>query len=290
MNTRSLRQFLFCFCVGSFLGLQVDAAPRSPWTTSKVQGSPEPPSAYTTERIYSAVPLLEPVGLYFEPLTNWVLVVEHMAKLHAFPNKADADRATLVADFSKLTGPDGESFSIAFHPGFATNRLVFAALLTKEPMRSMGVWRMTMKPAVSPDAPPIIDVASAVRLVDWWSDGHNGCDLHFGPDGFLYISAGDGAAPSPPDVHKTGQAIDDLMSSILRIDVDRPADGRAYSIPKDNPFINRPGARPEVWAYGFRNPWKMAFDPRDGALWIGDVGWEAWEMLFRVSGAGFNGG
>ena len=273
-----------------FAPLPVGAAARVPWTTSKVQGSPEPPPAYTTERVYPAVRFQEPVALYFEPLTNWVFVVEHMAKLRVFPNRPTADRSTLAADFTAITGPGGESYSIAFHPGFATNRLVFAALLTREPKRSMGVWRMTMKLPTSPDEPPRLEVDGAVRLLDWWSDGHNGCDLHFGPDGFLYISAGDGAPPAPPDIHRTGQSLDDLMSSILRIDVDRPAGGKAYSIPKDNPFVNRPGARPEVWAYGFRNPWRMAFDPRDGALWVGDVGWEAWEMLFRVAGPGFNGG
>ena len=290
MTTRCVTAVLMFLVLGVAVPLTGNAAARTPWTVSRIQGSPEPPPAYTTERIYPAVPLLEPVGLYFEPLTNWVLVVEHMGKLRAFPNRPDADRAPLIADFSKLTGPGGEAFSIVFHPGFTTNRTLFAALLTREPKRSMGVWRMTMKPAVSPDAPPMVDVAGAVRVIDWWSDGHNGCDLHFGPDGFLYVSAGDGAPPTPPDIHRTGQSVDDLMASILRIDVDRPADGKAYSIPGDNPFINRPGARPEVWAYGFRNPWKMVFDHRDGALWVGDVGWEAWEMLFRVVGAGFNGG
>ncbi len=290
MMNRRVTAVLTLLVLGVAGQLTGNAATRTPWTSSKVQGSPEPPPAYTTERIYPAVPLLEPVGLYFEPLTNWVLVVEHMGKLRAFPNRPSADKATVIADFSKLTGPGGEAFSIVFHPGFATNRLVFAALLSKQPKRSMGVWRMTMKAPSAPDAPPQVDLDGAVRLLDWWSDGHNGCDLHFGPEGFLYVSAGDGAAPAPPDSHKTGQSIDDLMSSILRIDVDHLADGKAYSVPKDNPFVNRPGARPEVWAYGFRNPWRMAFDPRDGALWIGDVGWEAWEMLFRVPSAGFNGG
>ena len=231
-----------------FAPLPVGAAARVPWTTSKVQGSPEPPPAYTTERVYPAVRFQDPVALYFEPLTNWVFVVEHMAKLRVFPNRPAADRATLAADFTAITGPGGESYSIAFHPGFATNRLVFAALLTREPKRSMGVWRMTMKLPASPEEPPRLETDGAVRLLEWWSDVHNGCDLHFGPDGFLYISAGDGAPPAPPDIHRTGQSLDDLMSSILRIDVDRPAGGKAYSIPKDNPFVNRPGARPEVWA------------------------------------------
>ena len=157
MMTRRLTAVLMLLVLGVAAPLTGNAATRTPWTSSKVQGSPEPPPAYTTERIYPAVPLLEPVGLYFEPLTNWVLVVEHMGKLRAFPNRPGADKATVIADFSKLTGPGGEAFSIVFHPDFATNRILFAALLTKEPKRSMGVWRMTMKPSVSPDAPTQVD-------------------------------------------------------------------------------------------------------------------------------------
>jgi len=83
-----------------------------------------------------------------------------------------------------------------------------------------------------------------------------------------------------------GQDISDLLSSILRINVDRPEPGKHYSIPPDNPFVKTPGARPEIWAYGFRNPWKMSFDPKSGDLWVGDVGWEMWEYIFRVERGG----
>jgi uncharacterized repeat protein (TIGR03806 family) len=84
----------------------------------------------------------------------------------------------------------------------------------------------------------------------------------------------------------TGQDISDLLSSILRIDVDHAPPGRPYAIPRDNPFVQVPGARPEVWAFGLRQPWRMNFDPATGELWVGDVGEERWESVFRVRRGG----
>src|SRR5262249_16744989 len=83
-----------------------------------------------------------------------------------------------------------------------------------------------------------------------------------------------------------GQNLSDLLSSILRIDVDREEKGKPYAVPPDNPFLKTPGARPEIWAYGFRNPWRMSFDRPTGDLWVGDVGWERWEMIYRVKRGG----
>ena len=92
--------------------------------------------------------------------------------------------------------------------------------------------------------------------------------------------------PSPPDVMMTGQDCSDLLSSVLRIDVDHAEPGKPYRIPPDNPFVNMPGVRPEIWAFGFRNPWKMSFDRATGDLWVGDVGWELWELIFKVKRGG----
>jgi glucose/arabinose dehydrogenase len=136
-----------------------------------------------------------------------------------------------------------------------------------------------------------IEIASEKPLLDWLGGGHNGGDLHFGNDGMLYISTGDATDTAPPDRLGTGQDISDLLSSILRIDVDHEgndASGRPlpYSIPTDNPFVHTPKARPEVWAYGFRNPWRMGFDRPTGDLWVGDVGWELHEMVYRVTRGG----
>jgi putative heme-binding domain-containing protein len=102
----------------------------------------------------------------------------------------------------------------------------------------------------------------------------------------LYISTGDATSPNPPDALNTGQDISDLLSSILRIDVNRKDEGRNYAVPPDNPFVGMPEARPEVWAYGFRNPWRMSFDRESGELFVGDVGWELWEMVHRIERGG----
>ena len=94
------------------------------------------------------------------------------------------------------------------------------------------------------------------------------------------------ANPNPPDPFNTGQDISDLLSSILRIDVDHKDEGKNYAVPKDNPFVAMKGARPEVWAYGLRNPWRMSFDRQTGELFVGDVGWELWESVHRVEKGG----
>ena len=132
----------------------------------------------------------------------------------------------------------------------------------------------------------MIDPASEQVLIRFYSGGHNGGCLQFGNDGYLYIATGDAAAPSPPDVKMTGQDCSDLLSCVLRIDVDHADKGGAYRIPPDNPFVKMAGVRPEIWAFGFRNPWKMSFDRSTGDLWVGDVGWELWELIFKVKRGG----
>lgn len=112
---------------------------------------------------------------------------------------------------------------------------------------------------------------------------HNGGGLAFGPDGYLYIGMGDGGSGGDPE--DRAQDPDELLGKILRIDIDRPGAGRPYGIPPDNPFAAG-GGRPEIWALGVRNPWRLAFDSATGDLWFGDVGQNAWEEIDHVRGAG----
>ena len=107
---------------------------------------------------------------------------------------------------------------------------------------------------------------------------HNGGQIKFGPDGYLYIGMGDGGASGDP--HGYGQNRDTLLGALLRLDVDQ---AQPYAIPPDNPFLNDPASRPEIWAYGLRNPWRFSFDRLTGDLYIADVGQNAWEELNFVT-------
>jgi glucose/arabinose dehydrogenase len=125
-----------------------------------------------------------------------------------------------------------------------------------------------------------------VLVVDQPYVNHNGGNLVFGPDGYLYIGLGDGGSGGDP--HGNGQSLSTLLGKMLRIDP-RVSGDQPYAIPPDNPFLDRPQARPEIWAYGLRNPWRYSFDRLTGDLWIGDVGQSAWEEV-DVQPAGSDGG
>ncbi|MGH8887005.1 MAG: PQQ-dependent sugar dehydrogenase [Egibacteraceae bacterium] len=129
------------------------------------------------------------------------------------------------------------------------------------------------------------DPASRRELlaVDQPYANHNGGNLVFGPDGMLYVGLGDGGSGGDPQGN--AQRLDTLLGKLLRLNP-RPQGERPYGIPAGNPFVGRAGARPEIWAYGLRNPWRFSFDRQTGDLWIGDVGQNAWEEIdFVPSGS-----
>jgi len=124
--------------------------------------------------------------------------------------------------------------------------------------------------------PDLADAAteSVVLTAEQPFPNHNGGQIRFGPDGHLYIALGDGGSGDDPGGR--GQSLDDLLGAILRIDLDG---GIPYAVPADNPFVGTAGARPEIWSYGLRNPWRFSFDRLNGDLYVGDVGQNQWEEI-----------
>jgi uncharacterized repeat protein (TIGR03806 family) len=244
---------------------------RIPFTTSRLIGSPDPPLPYRAKRAFPKLDFKHPLYITHVPGTERMLVVEQSQRIIAFTNRADAT-VTNVFCFIR----DHETYSVIFHPGYATNR--FAYVFANGPQSSSHKTNKIFRYVIDRELLNCDD-ASRQLIIDWESNGHNGGDMAFGPDGMLYVSSGDGTSDSDRDL--TGQDITDLTSGVIRIDVEHPTAEHAYSIPKDNPFLSIPDARGELWAYGFRNPWRMHFDP-EGRLWVGDIGQDLWEMIIIV--------
>ena len=263
---------------------QTDNTQKRPaWTTSRVVGSPESPSPYTTERAYPELKFNQCLDITTAPGSERLFVVEQSGKIFSFTDRDDVATADLVVDFAKAIPGVKQVYSLAFHPDFPQNLYCYVCYIKASDLPDgTQVSRFT----VSDTVPPTIDAGTELPLVSWLSGGHNGCCLRFGPDGYLYISTGDAGPANPPDKLQTGQNLDDLLSVILRIDVDQTQADRNYRIPADNPFVDHEGARGEIWAYGLRNPWRISFDRKTNDLWVGDVGWETWEMLYRVEKGG----
>ena len=180
-------------------------------------------------------------------------------------------------DLSELTAPGGEQglLGLAFHPDYETNGRLFVNYTDLEGDTVIAEYR-----AADPDDRSADPSTEQVLLrIDQPFTNHNGGHLAFGPDGYLYIAVGDGGGAGDPE--DNSQDLGTLLGKILRIDVDK---GSPYGIPKDNPFAGDPDAKPEIWAYGLRNPWRFSFDRETKEIWIGDVGQTALEEIDRAEG------
>ena len=241
-------------------------------TTSKVVGSPDPSLPYRVERAWPELKISQPVGVRNEPGSQRLLVITPKALLRTTNEPASGELETLLELKSA-------AYSIAFHPEFATDGFMYlghnGAIEERE-----GKWCQITRYTLEREAPFRLDPDSALQILEWESNGHNGAAVAFGTDGMLYVTSGDGTSDS--DTNLTGQRTDLLLAKVLRIDVDHPQKDRPYSIPPDNPYVGRDGFRPETWAYGFRNPWRMSIDPTNGNVWVGNNGQDLWEQVYLV--------
>lgn len=178
-----------------------------------------------------------------------------------------SDRKTYVENEEGLLG-------FAFHPQYESNGKIYIYYTQHHPRRSVlsELRRSFTEPSID------IHTERVLMEIPQPYGNHNSGSLSFGPDGHLYIGLGDGGSANDP--HDNGQNLRSLLGKILRIDVNSKSENRPYAIPRDNPFVNSgSGIRAEIWAFGFRNPWGMSFDPATGALWMADVGQNKWEEI-----------
>ena len=231
---------------------------------------PDPPNATTSaalERVFTNLSFSAPVLLKQSPNNpdRWY-VVEQGGSIRTF--LSNDSTATTFADISGRILNSGEQglLGMAFHPDFAGNRYLYVYYSSNSAQRSV-ISRFTANDDLSIDSTSEL----IIMEVDQPYSNHNGGNIEFGPDGYLYIGLGDGGSGGDPLNH--AQNPDTLLGSMLRIDVDNPANPgvQEYSSPADNPYVASNG-RDEIYAIGLRNPWRWSFDRVSGQLVLGDVG------------------
>jgi glucose/arabinose dehydrogenase len=231
-------------------------------------------TACTQVRVEQAFPNLSfslPVDLQ-DPRdgTNRFFVVEQAGIIRAFENSPSVASSNVLLDIRDRVVSGGEQglLGLAFHPDFETNGYFYVNYTAPNPLRTV-IARYSVNPPSSNQA----DRNSELVLLQYNQpfQNHNGGQVSFGPDGYLYIAAGDGGSGGDPQ--NNAQNLGSMLGKIHRIDVDNPSGGRNYGIPADNPLAgNTAGYREEIFAYGLRNLWRFSFDPVTGKLWAADVG------------------
>ena len=200
----------------------------------------------------------------------WVFEEEHLGVEHIFvPEPLD------IRDRVSSRGWEEGLLGLALSPN--NERYLYVYYSAANPRRSV-VSRFNYNRAVAPDSELVI------LEVEQPYANHNGGQLAFGPDGYLYIGLGDGGSAGDPQGN--GQNTSTLLGAILRIDVSGATVEQPYAIPPGNPFANGRNGRPEIWAYGLRNPWRFSFDRETGELWAGDVGQNHWEEIDIIERGG----
>ncbi|MBX3192948.1 MAG: PQQ-dependent sugar dehydrogenase [Labilithrix sp.] len=281
---RSFASFAHLACITALMASAVDCSPAieaSDGAESVEQalascvGGARPSTGVALERVWPSVSFDKPVAMVEAPGRGFY-VVEKTGLVKLMTSAASP--STFVDLRSRVNASPNEAglLGMALHPKFAQNGLVFFSY-TKPSSTSPANLRSVIARAKSTDGGATIDLTTLTELLsfDQPYSNHNGGHIAFGKDENLYAGFGDGGSGGDPQGH--GQNVNTLLGAILRLDVD----ATTYAIPPTNPFASG-GGRPEIYAWGFRNPWRFSFDRVTGDLWAGDVGQSAWEEVDKV--------
>ncbi len=271
-----------------FLVLSLNAQPygltqRVPNSSFLITTTGDTLADMAVRQVFKKVPLIQPVYLWHAgDGTNRVFVVEKTGVIKVFYNDTSVSQYNVFLDISSKVNPVSEAglLSIAFHPQYKLNGKFYIYYNYGSPDLYSRIAEFTV--SANPDS---ADPASERSLLDLYQPytNHNGGQIAFGPDGYLYIGFGDGGSGGDP--LGSGQDTTTLLGAVIRIDVDTSTDSTEYGIPTDNPFaVSQGSARKEIWAWGLRNPWRFGFDRLTGDLWLGDVGQGLWEEIDLIMG------
>ena len=207
--------------------------------------------------------------------TNRVFIAEQPGRIKVLDDKVDISTKNSLNITDRVTsGGETGLLGLAFHPDFEHNGYFYVYYTAPNPLRSVVArYQVSLTNPDSADKTEVILLTQAQPF-----SNHNAGQLAFGPDGYLYIALGDGGSGGDPNGNGQNKSV--FLAKILRIDVDHPEGVLNYGIPADNPFKgNTQGYKEEIYAYGFRNPWRYSFDPATGWLWCADVGQDLYEEI-----------
>jgi glucose/arabinose dehydrogenase len=217
----------------------------------------------------------QPTTLTAAPGDARLFITEKRGVIRIYANGAFL--ATPFLDISALVGTDGEQglLGLAFDPDYAANGRFFVSYSNLAGDNVLASYSVSGNPDIATPG------SGLVRLtVPQPQDNHNGGHIVFGPDGYLYLGRGDGGGGGDPNGY--GQSRNELLGSILRLDV---SGATSYAVPSTNPFVGEAGVRAEIWSYGLRNPWRFSFDRATDDLYVADVGQDLWEEVSVVTAA-----
>ncbi|WP_027085991.1 PQQ-dependent sugar dehydrogenase [Cohnella panacarvi] len=251
----------------------------SPPEESDAPAADMKPGAITLEPVFGDATFDRPVGVITrKDHPRDIYIIEQTGRIFSLNLDAPSDEPKKILDLSGRVYDQGSEqglLGLAWHPDDPGIAFVNYTTRTETVIARFE--------AVDGDAERLNPASEEILLTFKQPyANHNGGQLAFGPDGYLYIGTGDGGSGGDP--HNHSQNLRSLLGKILRIDVDRPADGLAYGIPADNPFAEE--GRPEIYAYGLRNPWRFSFDAETGKLWAADVGQNRYEEIDIVDKGG----
>ncbi len=216
--------------------------------------------------------------------SNRIFVLSQPGIIYSFNNDANVAEPNVFLDLTNqvLSGGEQGLLGLAFHPDYSNNGYFFVNYTRSNPRRTV-VSRFKVSDTNVNEADPNSELV--LMEVNQPFSNHNGGQIAFGEDGYLYISFGDGGSGGDPQGH--GQNRQTLLGSIARIDIDNTSGNLNYSIPADNPYVdNSNGWQEEIYAFGLRNVWRFSFDPITNNLWAADVGQNSWEEIDLIKNGG----